>query len=107
MDKTTVINAKNNNRDNVYRLAKKTPEFNAAYGLWILSFRRHAIAPKKHNINPRYFEFYCVILLARLQKLQQCLGIVIRIILAVALKVLQEWLRRTTANILYCNKIKP
>jgi len=58
MDKTTVFNVKNDSQYTVYRVTEKMPEFNVAYGLWILSFRRHGITPKRHNIGPRYFEFY-------------------------------------------------
>jgi len=58
MDKTTVIDAKSDSQCTVYRLAEKIPKFNAEYGLWILSFRRHGITPKRYKIKPRYFEFY-------------------------------------------------
>ncbi len=58
MDKTTVINVKNDCRYTVHRLAGNMPELNAAYGLWILSFRRHGVSPPRHKIVPRYFEFY-------------------------------------------------
>lgn len=57
MDKTTVIHVKNNS-PTVHHLIKKIPEFNAAYGLWIFSYRRHGTAPKRQTIIPRYFEFY-------------------------------------------------
>ncbi|MCF6177354.1 MAG: helix-turn-helix domain-containing protein [Victivallaceae bacterium] len=58
MDKTTVIHVKNERQHIVHRLARKMPELNAAYGLWILSFRRHGISPPRNKIMPRYFEFY-------------------------------------------------
>ena len=58
MDKTTVINVKNDRHYIVHQLAKKMPQLNADYGLWILSFRRHGISPPRNKIMPRYFEFY-------------------------------------------------
>ncbi len=58
MDKTTAIDVKKNHQIDVYRLARKMPEFNSAYGLWIIAFRRNATAPSRTGIIPRYFEFY-------------------------------------------------
>jgi hypothetical protein len=58
MDKTTVINVKNDRQYAVHQLAEIMPELNAAYGLWIMSFRRHGISPGRNKITPRYFEFY-------------------------------------------------
>ncbi len=58
MNKTTVIDIKNNSQYTVHQLIKKIPQPNAAYGLWIISFRKHNISPRRHKIIPRYFEFY-------------------------------------------------
>ena len=58
MDQTTVIDIKNNSKYTVHRLIKKAPLPNAAYGLWIIAFRRQLVSPKRHKIIPRFFEFY-------------------------------------------------
>lgn len=58
MDKTTVIDVKNDQRPVLYRYTSRMPEFNSLYGLWIISFRRGGITAARDEIVPRCFEFY-------------------------------------------------
>ena len=58
MDKTTVIDVKNDQRPALYRYTCKMPEFNSLYGLWIISFRRAGVTAARDEVVPRCFEFY-------------------------------------------------
>jgi len=103
MDQTTFIDVKNNSKYTVHRLLKKIPQPNATYGLWIISFRKQNISPRRNKIIPHYFEFYGLTHLTKgigwyWNKDSQ------RKTIAIDLSTLQEWLRNTIAGIIQYDK---
>lgn len=58
MDKTSIIDIKNDDQYQVHKMPEGMPVFHATYGLWIFSYRRKAPTVSRSEIRPRYFEFY-------------------------------------------------
>ena len=58
MDKTSIINIKNDDKYQVHEIPTGMPNLHSAYGLWIFSYRKKALTMPRSEIRPRYFEFY-------------------------------------------------
>ena len=58
MDKTSIVNIKNDENHLVHEVPVEMPDFHFAYGLWIFSYHRNSPSGKRLKLKPRHFEFY-------------------------------------------------